>query len=244
MSKSVNLVEERQRAVPDQARIGAGAMQFLLCTCLVILSTGCQERSFHSAEALQSYLDNQRESSVVERGNYRLRLQRMQPERLLLNEYRDAEALIAEVAEPYRSQVADSLEQQLALRGAELASVANFSLAIERVDGKDLVYASLQSEGYEAYSAWLQELLFGLEEHLVLKTSHGTPLDPAALHMERTYGTLSSRTFFLGFQIPDSLLVTDWDKSAYIELGEFGLSTGRLQLPVPSGSPTIALRLQ
>lgn len=240
MRPPVDLPSVRQCVVAMQVC----AVRALLCACLVVLGTGCYERTFHSADALEAYLEGQRESSVVERGAYRLQLQRMPSARLLLGEYREAEAFLTQVAEPYRSQAADSLERQIALRGRELASMANFSLAVERVDGRDLVYASLQSEGYEAYSEWIQELLFGLGEHLELKNGDGMTLDPIALHMERTYGTLSSRTFFLSFEVPDSLSVAGWEEGAFVQLAEFGLRTGRLQLPVPPGNPAVTLRLQ
>ena len=86
------------------------------------------------------------------------------------------------------------------------------------------------SEGYRAYSQWLQKLMFALQESIYLQTPTMDEVPLGMYHMERTFGLRKSRTFLLVFpaEINGQNLLdadNDWLK---LHVEEFGLGTGQL----------------
>lgn len=105
-----------------------------------------------------------------------------------------------------------------------------FHLSIGFEDqSKDLVYDKMRG-GREAYSTWLQKLMFEMKEFIHLKTASGDSIPPDLCHMERSYGLHKSRSFLLMF--PSPLLNGHKVQKLTLRLREFGLGTGQMSFKV------------
>ena len=98
---------------------------------------------------------------------------------------------------------------------------------------KDLEYYHLQTQGFPAYSAWMQKLLFGLSEYMTLQTAEVEEIPLNSYYMERTFGMIKSRTFILMFprEFNDQDLLQS--SGLTLRIKEFGLNTGNLSFEYP-----------
>jgi hypothetical protein len=174
---------------------------------LLLLVTGmhfiaCQKPQLPKEE-LQHYLSPASDfTQAVKRGNFHLRATLLTPRYFEL-----------------RQQLADSaLVDKLVYQPA----LIQILLVIEPVENIDLLHTKeAQALGY---SNFLQRLLFGMGEFIEFETQDGNIFPVQNYQMERSYGYLHYRTFFLVF--PAGYLNSN-DEFFKIRLHEFGLQTGR-----------------
>ncbi|MGH7596455.1 MAG: hypothetical protein ACREOI_08885 [bacterium] len=113
-----------------------------------------------------------------------------------------------------------------------------FHLSIGFEDqSKDLVYDKMRA-GRQAYSAWLQKLMFEMKDFIHLETASGDSIPPDLCRMERSYGLHKSRSFLLMF--PSPLQNDRKDQKLTLRLREFGLGTGQISFQIK----TSAVRLE
>lgn len=197
--------------------------------CLALgASLGCGPRSFEEADDLYAFVHSDDYAMVerAERGGYRFTARYLPPDAMMVNHYRlyerDRARVMADTSlgDAERAESLRSLGEEIDAIRSRYAKSASFQLTIEPTDGSDLVYRRL---GVGDYEGWLQTLLFGLHDRLVLRAG-AVDVTPSGYNMERTYGMTPSRTFLVSFPKADLPLERGGEVDFAIE--EFGLGTG------------------
>ena len=212
----------------------------VIVTALTLgLPGGCQDITIESVEELErlAYAEQSPFTSTVEQAGIEFELIYQPPQLLLVHEYKYLERLIAE-GKPEADIQAQ--RQNLAAYTQSFEHLIQYKLIITPTDASDLVYAQLE-KGFDVYSAWLQRLLFGLQEEMQLKLADGTQVPLASYQMDRNYGVSPSRTFILSFPAHFEGKDLLQEKSFRVELAEFGLGTGRVQFKQELPYPRIQL---
>lgn len=217
----------------------------LLCICV---GTFCSRRRTETLADFQQ-LDNFPRGDeppfvqTITANELRISLRYMPTERVMLNSYRqyleDKEKILASSFLNDNEQRASIEELKLSLRLRKEATSRSlyFHLTIAYVDPrKDLVYERMK-HGHQAYSEWLQKLMFGLRDTITLQSPAcgEVPLD--VYHMERSFGLQKSSSFVLVFpaRFNDHAVLDPNNEWLQLQITEFGLGTGpltfRYQLP-------------
>ncbi len=196
----------------------------------------CNNYEVDTLQALQELAsDPPRElSKEITQAGVTFRIDYLPPEFLLLREYEYLQEL--ELEEASEAAIQRQLEDIQQYREG-YASVHHFRLVITPGDGSDLVYTRM-GQGFDSYSQWLQNLLFGIGEEITVRLPDGTEVPLVDYRMERNYGTSPSRTFLLTFPNTWNGQVLTARESLTLEIDEFGLRTGsvkaRFSLPFPA----------
>lgn len=212
--------------------LGLGLVPFLV---------GCGPRTFEDVESFAAYVRGPEspDRETITRDGVVFHLQHLTAEAMLIPQYRRYEQLRQRLSgDP---NMADSVRvAKLAAVQADIARARQgyegslyflLTLGYEG-EGRDLVYDRLRQEGFGAYSAWLQRLLFSMNEYVYLETPTQQEVPLSLYHMERSYGTTQDRTFLLIFpQTFNEVRLTeaDWWK---FHIEEFGLGTGAIAFDI------------
>ncbi len=135
------------------------------------------------------------------------------------------------------------LKERATERKKQYGSSLYFYLTIEPKEG-DLVYSSLENQGFGAYQQWIRKLLFGLQEKITLTTDTVEEVPLSVYRMDRTFGMSKSRTFLLAF--PSAFNASDLTSSPVtLVIEEFGLRTGRIRFTfdIPTLQNAASLRI-
>lgn len=195
----------------------------------LLLVTACTP-SFESPDDLKAWVDDTGYPGLVSQENEGVvaTFRYLPPEYLILNDLNIRDRL------QESGQNTDSL---LARSLAGYRQQTTFLMTLKYTDpARDIEYEPLQY-GRNIYSEWLNRLLFGMKEFIELKPATGKPLPPRYVEMERNFGLLKSRNFYVIF--PDSVNGQAMLElpSFSIVLKEFGLKTGKLVFSFPDGLP-------
>ncbi|MBI5216820.1 MAG: hypothetical protein HY960_13795 [Ignavibacteriae bacterium] len=214
--------------------------------------TGCEKR-FESIDEYEKYVkadDSPFRQSVVQNG-VKVTVQYLPTDAMMLRKYREHEEqkkkLVMSVMdnEEKRKQLFQ-LESEVSNQRAMYDNSLYFVLTIGYEDGKrDIEYESMKA-GFQHYSAWLNKLLFSMQEYIYIETPSGDEVPLSLYNMERTYGMTKEREYLLlfprTFNERDVLSKTHEWLNFHIE--EFGCNTGSLnvQFTLPLPEMTLAVR--
>lgn len=212
---------------------------FLFLWILTIL--GCNKtKTFNDLENFEKYVkgDNSPYLQTISKSGRKVSLRYMPTDAMMINSYRQYLEVRTKLQEDtllskeQRISKLDDAKNEVLRRKNTYDQSLYFHLTIGfEDDSKDIVYDKMQ-KGYEAYSHWLQKLMFNLQQYIYLQTAAIDEIPLGLYHMERTFGMRKSRTFLLMFPAqfneqhvsdPDN----DWLK---LRIKEFGLGTGTLTL--------------
>ena len=177
-----------------------------------------------------------------ERGGFRFTARYLPPDAMMVNHYRayeeQCERVIADrsLSELDRTRSLNRLRREVERVRSGYEETWSFQLTIEPLHGRDLVYEFEGAALIGGYESWLQTLMFGLQAHLVLSNKTGTA-PPMGYHMDRTFGTVQSRTFLISFARTGEL--EKFEEGAELVVGEFGLGTGSVTFRFEQLSDTV-----
>jgi hypothetical protein len=179
----------------------------LYISVLTFLILGCKPE-VRNKEELVEYLQNEDNGLLVSKTINDLKISAM---------YRPTDLIVEQEARP---STPDSVVEALY---AKYGKYWYFILSIEK-DGKDALYGS--AADMTGFSEVLQTLAFRMNDHLYASTSEKDTVYLADYHYSRMFGMSHSTDLLLAF---DAQEVQD-SKWVQLNLSEFGLSTGRVNL--------------
>ncbi len=208
---------------------------YLLSPVFCLLFFGCS-KSFDDLDAYEKYVKGEespyRQTQVV--NGVKASLLYLPTDAIMCNYYRN---YLGEIKAAENDSSVSSAEKKklIAEKKKEIEEIKKtfsnsvyFNLTLGYEDEtKDLEYASMQ-QGFDVYSKWLNKLLFGLNEHIYLKTPELDEVPLVTYEMERSFGMTKSRNFLLVFPAEfneKKILESNWIK---VKIKEFGLATGTL----------------
>ncbi|MEL6706095.1 MAG: hypothetical protein AAF089_02070 [Bacteroidota bacterium] len=219
------------------------------CIALLVFAAvsfvGCGPKVFEDADALYAYVysDKYPSKDVVNREGVTVVARYLPTNAVMVNDYRAAERQAVEIrsdaslTESERTQRIEALERSLRTTAAAFDQSVYFNVTLGFDSGEDIVYSKLQRRGYGSYSAWLETLLFGIEEQLSLRNGP-LELEPTGYLLDRMYGMTPTRSFLVSF--PKAGL----DQSTVqLCLGEIGLGTGTLTFDFDIATQPVQYRL-
>lgn len=201
-----------------------------LLAVITVGSVGCGPQTFHDADALYVYVysEDYPAKATASREGVTAIARYLPTSAVMVNDYRAAERMATEIRadsslnDAQRAQRIESLARSLQEKASAYDELVYFNVTLGLQSGEDIVYAKLQRQGFRSYSAWLETLLFGIEEHLVLREG-ALELEPSGYLLDRTYGMSPTRTLLVSF--PRAQLQNG---RVELRLAEFGLGTGTL----------------
>ncbi len=214
---------------------------------LIVVLAGCS-REFDSVSSYRDYIHSEDSlyQKVVSRNGVTVTLIYQTPEALILPQlehYDDDIQVIKQdttlTAAQIKQKIADT-DSSIVKRYNDYRNGLHFRLKLAYDDPRrDIVMEKLRAEGQESYQAWLNKLLFGLNEYITLKTKTNGTVPLSLYHFERTYGRLPYKSFLLSFpnEFNEKPILSKDNKILRIEIKEFGLHIGDIQfdfeLPFP-----------
>ena len=196
----------------------------------------CNNHEAGSLEALRELASDPPKElrKEITQAGVTFRVDYLPPEFLLLREYEYLEELHQQKAS--EGAIQKQLDDIRQYREG-YASVHHFRLVIIPGDDSDLVYTRM-SQGFDSYSQWLQNLLFGIGEEITIRLPDGAEVPLVDYRMDRNYGASASRTFLLTFPKAWNGEQLMEQESLTLQIDEFGLGTGavkaRFSLPFPA----------
>lgn len=201
-----------------------------LLTFITVSATGCGPKSFEDASALYEYVysDEYPSTKVASREGVTVIARYLPTSAVMVNDYRAAEREAdairsdASLSDAQRVQQIGALARSLQEKESAYDGLVYFNVTLGLDSGEDIVYTKLQRQGFSSYSAWLETLLFGIEEHIYLRDG-SVEHEPNGYLLDRTYGLAPTRSFLVSFSRAELS-----EGTVQLYLAEFGLGTGSL----------------
>ena len=221
-----------------RAKPTARRMALLVCLCAGL---GCNgPETFTDLDELEAYVtgDGSPHVRTITRNGIKVSARYMPTEVMMIPSYRRYLEALERPGKGHSPTQGQRVASPIDARGklVERRRVYDrsvfFLLSIGHEDpAKDIVYDRMK-RGSEAYTQWLQKLLFGLQEHVSLESASMGKVPLNTYHMERTFGMGKSRSFCLMFpaQVGGQSVLAPDAKWLELHLKEFGLGAGTLTL--------------
>lgn len=200
----------------------------LLIVLIVLASAGCGPRVFEDPEAYLAFVDA--DPSFVEEAPGRVfdLTARYRPPASFAANYMAAGVSTEEVRE-----VLADFEQGI-----------HFTLTVAPTDGElDPVYHRPSHDAQGGYAAWLNKLLFGLDEHFTLSAPTVQDIPVGAYQFDRSFGLTKARTFSLAFPATFDGVDLRSERAWTLTVEEFGLGTGTVAFTFKRPFSSAALSL-
>lgn len=202
-----------------------------ISSCLL---AGCA-KTFDNIDEYEKYVkgDDYPYLQTATRNGIQVSLRYMPTDAMMLQDYRNYEREYAKaerdtsLTKQELTNKIDKLTKKISQQRKTYFNSLYFVLTLGFEDDKnDIVYNAMNT-GFDNYSDWLQQLLFGLKENIYLRTPNISKIPLSIYHMDRTYGMTKSRSLILVFPKEFNEIDLSQQRELKMIIREFGLHTGR-----------------
>ena len=198
---------------------------------IIFVILGCT-KSFTDLEEFEEFLNSDESSFItkIEKGDFIFTLKYMPTDAMMISSYKDFKDKIDVMKKDsinfnQKKETFKNLKQGIDEEKKIYDQSLYFHLTIKHKDGKDIVYDHL-SWGQQDYTKWLNQLTFGLKDHLFLYTEKSSKVPMSLYQMDRTYGMMKSRSFILVFPHTFNKVSLRTERDLSFVIKEFGFHLG------------------